>query len=70
MKNTNLYLADKSKLIVGDKVACDNGIMTITQIENGGCIGESITGKKELTNKTYWLSNATLFTSDKNKSLK
>lgn len=64
MKNLtrSLYLADKSKLVSGDTVISNVGTSIIKEIKNGGCIGEYI------STKTHWLSGATLYTTDINKS--
>ncbi len=62
-KKDYCYLADKSKLSVGNTVLHENKLHIITAIEKGGCVGESI------ESKDWWLSNATLFTNDKNKEL-
>lgn len=51
-----LILADKSTLKAGDIVYTIKGNkQIITEIKNGGAIGEYI------ASKTHWLSNATLF---------
>lgn len=51
-----LILADKSTLKVGDTIYTIRGNkQTITEIKNGGAIGEYI------ASATHWLSNATLF---------
>lgn len=59
---TPIFLADKTKLSIGDTVISNVGIAIITDIKNGGCIGEYIASAK------YWLSHATLYTTDINKS--
>ena len=69
MERSQLYLADKKLLEPSEIVYCfdrNTGIYVehkIIFIENGGCIGESI------VSETHYLSNAVIFTTDKNKEL-
>ena len=65
MKTMKTYkLANKSLLKIGDMVKdIRNKTHIITEIKNGGAVHEYISSKK------YWLSNATLFTTDSNKWL-